>query len=89
MPCSAEIEPLQLRHHAEHHRIDLVPALEELLLVGADRLGDVVMDVAVAEMAERQRTAGNERNDGGIGLPMNSGTAATGTEMSCLTEPPR
>jgi hypothetical protein len=35
-----------------HDVVDLVPAREEVGLVGADRLADIVMDVAVAEMAE-------------------------------------
>jgi alpha-ketoglutarate-dependent taurine dioxygenase len=40
-------------HHGEDHGVHLVPALEKFGLVGADRLADVVVDIAVAEMAER------------------------------------
>ena len=43
------------RTTAMHDGVDLVPAREECVLVGADRLRDVVVDVAVAEMAERHR----------------------------------
>src|SRR5215467_2183479 len=42
-------------HHREDQCIHFVPALEECILVGADRLIDVVMDIAVAEMTEWQR----------------------------------
>ena len=48
------------------------------------------MDVAVAEMAERQRPrAGDElRSTAAFASSMKAGIAATGTEMSCLIEPP-
>ena len=55
MPCSAEIEPPYFCTTREHRVVHLVPARQEFRLVGADRLGDVVVDVAVAEMAERHR----------------------------------
>src|SRR5580704_7617510 len=42
-------------HYRKDDRVHLVPALEVLGFVGAFRLSDVVMDIAVAEMAERQR----------------------------------
>ena len=47
-------------HHGEDDGVHVVPALEIFGFVGAVRLGDVVMDVAVAEMAERQRAARRE-----------------------------
>src|SRR5271166_1677347 len=54
----------ELLHDREYRSVDLVPALEIVRLVGADRLGDVVMDIAVAEMAERHRPRpGNNRGD--------------------------
>ena len=49
-------------HHREDDGIHLVPALEEFLFVGIGRLRDIVVNVAVAEMSERQRPrAGNKR----------------------------
>ena len=41
--------------------VDLAPALEELRAVGANRLADIEMHVAVAEMAERHRPRSRER----------------------------
>ena len=48
------------QHDIEHDHVDVMPALEERGLVGIDRLRDVVVDVAVAEMAERQRPRARE-----------------------------
>ena len=78
------------QHDVEHDLVHVMPALEERGLVGADRLGDVVVDVAVAEMAERQRPrAGDElRRPPRRPRAMKAGTCATGTETSCLIEPP-
>ena len=55
----------------------------------ADRLGDVVVHVAVAEMTERQ--GARARADSSTAAParaMNSGMRATGTDTSCLMLPP-
>ena len=46
-----------LEHDLVDGVVDLVPAREKLRGVGADRLADVEMHVAVAEMAERHRPA--------------------------------
>ena len=43
------------QHDLVHDRVHLVPAGDEGGRVGADRLADIVVDVAVAEMAERHR----------------------------------
>src|SRR6202049_5215501 len=42
-------------HDVEYHRIDLVPAVHEIRGVAANGLADIIMDIAVAEMAERHR----------------------------------
>src|SRR5262249_28765350 len=56
-------------HHREHGGVDLVPTREELLLIGADRLIDIVVNVAIAEMAEGQRPRpGNERGHRSVGV---------------------
>jgi hypothetical protein len=57
------------QHDLEHHGVDLVPARQEIGGVAADRLADIVVDVAVAEMAERHRPrARNQLDHGGIGF---------------------
>src|ERR1700731_1029304 len=38
------------QHDVEHDSVDLVPAGEEIRSVRTDRLADIVMDIAVAEM---------------------------------------
>ena len=59
----------ELLHHREHHGVDLVPARQEFGFVRAFGLRHVVVDVAVADMAERQRTAArDEFHHRGIGL---------------------
>ena len=69
MPCSAEIDPPIRSTIVEYDRVDLVPAREEIRGVAADRLADIVMDVAVAEMAERHRPRARDQfHHGGIGL---------------------
>src|SRR5215510_6102360 len=45
------------RHDSKNCIIDLVPARQEGCAVGANRLADVVMDVAVTEMSKRNRPA--------------------------------
>ena len=46
-----------------------MPAREEIRGIAADRLADIVVDVAVAEMSERNRPrTRNQFYDGGIGL---------------------
>ena len=57
------------QHDREHDRVDLVPARQEVRGVAADRLADIVMDIAVAEMAERHRPrARDQLHHRGIGL---------------------
>ena len=66
------------------------PSAPGSVLVRADRLGDVEVQVAVAEMAERQR-AGNPGTSSlqrGFTSAMKRGTRDNGSEMSCLIEPP-
>src|SRR5258707_11074629 len=46
--------------------VHFVPPGEERLRVGADRLADVVMNVAVAEMAERHRPAARDQRFDGL-----------------------
>ena len=90
MPCSALIEPLEAADHLEDHIVHLVPHAEELGLVHAGGLGDVVVDVAVAQMPEGDEAAAGQQ-DARPPRPRRQGTAApceTGTEMSCLIEPP-
>ena len=55
MPCSALNRAAHSERRAVHDGVHLVPARQEGGLVRADRLGDVEVHVAVAEMAERQR----------------------------------
>src|SRR6266480_6227870 len=43
------------QHDVEYHRIDLVPARKKIRRVAANGLADIIMDIAVAEMAERHR----------------------------------
>ena len=66
------------------------PVVEKRRLVGADRLADVEMDVAVAEVAEGDDArAGHERLDRRASpRARKAGTAPTGTDTSCLIEPP-
>ena len=69
MPCSAEIEPPYFFTTAKTAALTSSQRLRKSCIVGAVRLGDVVVDVAVAEMAEWQRArAGNQRGDRGVGL---------------------
>ena len=72
MPCSAEIAERE-RDFLDGVR-QFLPSRQELGLGHVDQLGDVVVDVAVAEMADRQRPrlgtdrrlgAGNKGGDGG------------------------
>src|ERR1700691_2923566 len=51
-------------HDREDGGVYFIPAFEKIRLVGADRLADVVVDIAIAEMAERQRArTGYQRDD--------------------------
>ncbi len=69
MPCSAEIEPPSLATIAWTQSFISLPAREIGERVRADRLAHVEMDVAVAEMAERDRPrARHERFDRGARL---------------------
>ena len=89
MPCSAEIVPAKLAYDGVDHGVHFVPAGEERRLVHPHGLADIVVDVAVAQMAERERPAARDQRrhrrarpreelrDGGIG-----------TATSCLIEPP-
>ena len=91
MPCSAEIEPLKLaRRSRARSRSSRSHRREEGRLVGADRLRDVEMDVAVAEMAERHDARARQEGLDRRASPSsrNAGAAPTGTETSCLIEPP-
>src|SRR3954467_4677936 len=57
------------QHDREHDFVDLVPARHEIGGVAADRLADVVVDIAVAEMAERHRPRSRDQfYHGGVGL---------------------
>ena len=54
------------RNDCVHDIVDLMPACQKGVFVGADRLRDVEMDVAVAEMAEgKDARAGECRLDRG------------------------
>ena len=90
MPCSAEIEPFMRVHDVVHDAVEALPFGEERRLVHADRLGQVEVDVAVAEMAEgadpQARHLPPRRPR--VAASMNSATRETGTETSCLIEPP-
>jgi len=77
------------QHDGEHDGVDLVPPRKEVRGVGADRLADIVMDVAVAEMAERHRPrAGISFITAASASAMKIGYRGDGTETSCLIEPP-
>jgi len=56
----------QFRYHLMDGIVHFVPPGEERLRVGADRLADVVMNVAVAEMAERHRPAARDQRFDGL-----------------------
>ena len=58
MPCSALIEPPKRADDLEDHVVHGVPLIEDTAgLVHADGLRDIVVDVAVAEMAEGDEAA--------------------------------
>src|SRR5882757_4914104 len=57
------------QHDGEYDFVDLVPARHEIRGVGAERLADVIVDIAVAEMAERHRPRSRDQlYHRGIGL---------------------
>ncbi len=65
MPCSAEIEPLRLAHHVVHRLVHRPVEREEGFAVAADGLRDIVVQIAVAHVAEaddaRVRRNGRDR----------------------------
>ena len=63
---------------------------QEGLRVGAGGLGDVVVQIAVAHVAEADDARARARPPAtaGAARAMNSGTDATGIEMSCLIDAP-
>ena len=66
MPCSAEIEPPYLSTTLLTASLISSPSRKELRAVGADRLADIEMHIAIAEMPERNGPAsGNEGFGGG------------------------
>ena len=72
-----------------HDAVEALPAAQERRLVHADRLGQVEVDVAVAEMAEgADAHARHRRSQAALAASMNSATRETGTATSCLIEPP-
>src|SRR5579862_5643407 len=52
-------------YYGEHDFIDVTPAREKFGLVGADWLRHVVVDIAVAKMTERHRSAARNKGDDG------------------------
>ena len=52
MPCSALIDPPTSANRSVDQAIDPLPLAEEGVRVGADRLAQVEVDVAVPDMAE-------------------------------------
>ena len=72
MPCSAEIEPSRGAHDVVHRLVHGVVEREERFVIAADRLRDVVVQIAVAHVAEADDArAGRDRRDGAGGLSMN------------------
>ncbi len=91
MPCSAEIEPPCLTTMA---RTDVAALSSQrarkAALSAPTGWRDVVVNIAVADVAERKRPrARNQlRSTAAFASSMKAGTAATGTDTSCLIEPP-
>src|SRR5690349_20961109 len=57
------------KHPSMHDMVHLVPAGDEGVLVGAERLGNIVMNIAVAHMAEgADAGARHRRHDSFFGL---------------------
>ena len=87
MPCSAEMEPSKAATMSCTMRLT-VSRVEGR---GVHRRRDVVVDVAVADMAEGEhaRMPGSAGGAGRLrGLDEKSATARAGTETSCLIAPP-
>src|SRR6202035_5214020 len=57
------------QHDVEYPRVYLVPAAHEIRGIAAQGLADIVVDIAVAEMAERHRPRTRDQFDhGSVGL---------------------
>jgi hypothetical protein len=68
--------------------VELLPACEIHLLVHAFRLGQVAVDIAVANMAKGDRPIPDSRSHtAALARVTNSATRLTGTQTSCLIEP--
>ena len=68
MPCSALIEPPRSSTISYDGGVERLPIAQEDRAIHAGRLADIVVDVAVAEMAERHRPrAGDHQLDKLIG----------------------
>ncbi len=69
MPCSAEIDPPCLATMPCTTLVHIAPARQKFRRIGSDRLADIVVDVSVTKMTERERAgAGDQVRHGCIGF---------------------
>ena len=90
MPCSAENDPPNSRHHRMHGVVHVAIERQEADPVRAHGLRYVVVQIAVAHMAEARRTRASAEilATALSACSMKAGMAETGTEISCLIEAP-
>jgi len=89
MPCSAEIEPPIRSNDGEHDVVDSCHRPMKSAVVATDRLADNCNGYCRRQGGRTAPAARRYQLDHGrVGFRDEIGTAATGTEMSCLIEPP-